>query len=293
MDGILLVDKPAGMTSRAVDDAVRRRLGRAARVGHVGTLDPFATGLLPILVGEATKLSPYLVSGEKTYVGRLALGVATTTGDPDGTVIGCAPVPTIDSETVGKAMQKFTGSFEQRVPTFSAVKVGGIRLYQRARRGETVEPPVRAVFVRAWRLLAVQSSSIDFEVVCSAGTYVRTLGEQLAQGLGTLGHLASLRRVRLGRLEESASVSLVEALDRMPLLPMAGVLDWPVRQLDAEEEVQLRCGQPITAGSAPLGTFAQAISPTGRLVALLRRDPPAMTGGRWRVLRGFLARHQS
>jgi tRNA pseudouridine55 synthase len=291
VNGVLIIDKPAGMTSRQVDNRIRARVGRKVRVGHAGTLDPFATGVLPVMIGEATKLSRFLSADEKEYEAELVLGVKTDTGDCEGEPAAQAPVPCFTESDVRSVMETLTGTFLQQVPAYSAVKVEGRRLYDMARRGQVVELPRRSVTVHRWRLISLDGQTIVFRVACAAGTYVRALGEALAEGLGTLGHLRALRRLRVGSHGVDGAVSLDAALEELPLKPLESVLDMPVLPLDARARDDIGHGRPIAAGGATAGPagvdLVQAHDEAGRLLALLTRTPRAEGDDVWRVLRGF------
>lgn len=205
MDGVLVVDKPAGPTSHDVVDRVRRAL-RTRRVGHTGTLDPFATGVLPVCVGRATRLARFLSGGEKEYVATVRLGFGTTTDDRTGEPLG-APVPVdVAPEALTAALEGLVGSFDQVPPAFSAKHVGGRRLYELARRGESVPRAAARVTVHAVRLLARDGDEVEIAVRCSSGTYVRALARDLGEGLGTGGHLTALRRTRSGEFDLSRAV---------------------------------------------------------------------------------------
>ena len=198
MKGVLLLDKPAGITSHDVVDRVRRA-AHTRRVGHTGTLDPSATGLLIICVGEATRLSEYLTRLDKVYKGYLRFGVVTDSYDMDGKVLEENPVPELDSDAIQEAFDAFSGEIEQVPPMVSAVKVGGKRLYKMARKGETVERKARKVTVKEFRLLGYEAPLAQFRVECTSGTYVRALCHDVGQTLGCGATLDSLRRVAVGR----------------------------------------------------------------------------------------------
>ena len=200
----LIVDKPAGITSAEVVRQIKARV-RPARVGHLGTLDPFATGLLPILIGEATKLAPFLQDGEKEYEGVIRLGVETDTLDRTGAETERAEVPALTSEMLAEAAARFTGTIVQQPPIYSAIKRGGVPLYKLARRGKEVEPPPpREVEISRLQLDAPldtkDATSIHFVAICSTGTYMRSLARDIGVALGTVAHLAELRRLRNGSL---------------------------------------------------------------------------------------------
>ncbi|MGH7934831.1 MAG: tRNA pseudouridine(55) synthase TruB [Candidatus Binataceae bacterium] len=254
MDGIILIDKPAGPTSaevvRRVKARLKARLKTAPRVGHLGTLDPFATGLLPIMVREGTKLAPFIQEGDKEYEGIIALGAETDTLDKTGAVVRTAAVPPLEAAQVRELAARFTGIMEQTPPIFSAIKRGGVPLYRLARRGEDVAPPLpRMVEIRRLELASADADSIRFLLVCSTGTYVRALARDIGVALGSAAHLAALRRLRSGiftvaearpldqvlsALETGASVTFIGLREAMP--------DLPEVEIDAEEERRLRNG---------------------------------------------------
>ncbi len=224
MDGVLVVDKPRGPTSHDVVDRVRRAL-RTRRVGHTGTLDPFATGVLPVCVGRATRLARFLSGGDKEYSATIRLGFATTTDDLSGEPLGPAVTVEVEPGALQAALEALVGSFDQVPPAFSAKHVGGRRLYELARRGEAVPRAASSVTVHALRLLARQGDTLEVAVCCSAGTYVRALARDLGERLGTGAHLTALRRMRSGAFDLTQAVSgddLAGAADRM--IPMAGLL---------------------------------------------------------------------
>jgi tRNA pseudouridine55 synthase len=211
MDAVLLVDKPAGITSAEAVRQIKARV-RPARVGHLGTLDPFATGLLPILIGEATKLAPFLQDGKKEYEGIIRLGVGTDTLDRTGAEIETAEVPPLTSTMLAEVAAHFTGKIVQQPPIFSAIKRDGVPLYRLARRGVEVEPPPpREVEVSRLVLDATDATSIHFVAACSTGTYMRSLARDIGVALGTVAHLAELRRLRNGSftLDEARPLTAV------------------------------------------------------------------------------------
>ena len=213
-DGVLLVDKPQGITSHDVVDRVRRLL-RTRRVGHAGTLDPMATGLLVILVGKACKASQYLMSQEKEYVATVKFGEITDSQDADGEVIETRPVPEdLTADAIREGMKSMLGDQYQTPPMFSAKKIKGVPLYKLARKGEEVEREARFIRVERFDLLAYRAPEADFIVKCTKGTYVRTLGHDLANKLGPGGHLTALRRTMSGEANVSGAVTL-DALNEM------------------------------------------------------------------------------
>jgi tRNA pseudouridine55 synthase len=208
-EGVLLLDKPSGMTSHDVVDRVRRKL-RMKRIGHAGTLDPMATGLLIILVGKSTKLSQYLMGLDKVYEGTVCFGTATTTHDAEGEVTETKPAPELDEVGVKAAMDKFLGDQYQTPPMFSAKKVGGVPLYKLARKGKEVEREARFIRISKFTLDRWETPELDFTVACSKGTYVRTLAHDLGQAMGSCAHLQSLRRVEIERFQIEDSIELAE-----------------------------------------------------------------------------------
>lgn len=204
--GLLLVDKPAGPTSHDVVEAARRAL-RERRIGHTGTLDPAATGLLLLCVGRATRLQHYLLSWPKTYCGEIRLGWATTTYDVEGEPMGApAPVPPVDEQHLAALQAAFGGELDQLPPPFSAKKTGGKKFYELARAGEEVPLQPKRVTIHDIALHRRDAERIAFEVTCSSGTYLRSLAHDIGQTLGCGGHLASLRRVRIGPWHVSRAV---------------------------------------------------------------------------------------
>jgi tRNA pseudouridine55 synthase len=219
--GFLVVDKPPGLTSHDVVSIVRA-LARTRRVGHTGTLDPFATGVLPIALGGATRLIQHLDERHKVYVATVELGAATETGDDTGPVCEERPVPALEAGALDTAFGGLTGALMQKPHRYSAVKVAGRRLYEYARAGEHVDVPARPIEVHGWELLALEERRLRVRVRCSRGTYVRVLAEDLGRALGTCAHLSALRR------EQSGPFDLARAVD-LPTLSRiaAGREDWP------------------------------------------------------------------
>ncbi|MDP9207852.1 MAG: tRNA pseudouridine(55) synthase TruB, partial [Actinomycetota bacterium] len=225
MDGVLVCDKPAGLTSHDVVARVRRLAGQR-RVGHGGTLDPPATGVLVLALGRATRLLPFLPTEPKRYLAEVAFGAATDTLDAAGTVTGTAAADRVDEPGLRAALAGFLGPQEQVPPMVSAIKVGGERLYAKARRGEEVERAPRPIVIHELELLGFAGGErplATLAVVCSGGTYVRSLAADLGRALGTLAHLASLRRTAVGRFAESDAHTLEELAE--PGRMEAAVLD--------------------------------------------------------------------
>ena len=263
-DGILLVDKPKGSTSHDAVDAVRRALG-IKKVGHAGTLDPMAAGLLVMGVGRATRLLRFLGDLEKEYEGTGCLGVETETLDAEGEVVRTAEVDVSEAQ-LREAMLGFTGEIEQRPPAYSAVQVGGERMYKAARRGDVLEAPARAVRVDAFELQRFESPDFDFRVVCSSGTYVRSLFADVGTKLGTGAHLTRLVRTRIGTF----SLADAQAPDevRTPLPLERAVAHLPAMQLSEDEAAAARHGRPLGPPDGP--GFHAALDPQGGLVGIYR-----------------------
>lgn len=200
VDGVLLVDKAGGMTSHDVVALVRRQLG-IKKVGHCGTLDPIATGLLLITIGRGTKVQDLLMSEDKEYVGTLALGTVTSTQDREGEVLDVRPVPPLSEAEIRGAFEKFRGDFYQMPPMVSAKKHGGVPLYKLARQGKVVEREPRLVHVYRYRIDRIGVPEVDFTVLCSKGFYVRTYAHDIGDALGCGAHLKSLRRTKSGRFD--------------------------------------------------------------------------------------------
>ncbi|HEY1848955.1 MAG TPA: tRNA pseudouridine(55) synthase TruB [Opitutaceae bacterium] len=213
LDGVLLVDKPGEHTSHDVIARLRGKL-RMRKIGHAGTLDPMATGLLVILVGRATRVSQFIMSLDKEYEGTIEFGKVTDSQDADGEVMETRPVPAFTEAQVREAMQGFLGDQYQTPPMFSAVKIGGVPLYKRARKGEEVEREPRFIRVMSWDLLRLDLPRADFRMRCTKGTYVRTLAHDLGAKLGCGAHLCALRRTATDRFNVSQALTMeqIEAL---------------------------------------------------------------------------------
>ncbi|MBM4240025.1 MAG: tRNA pseudouridine(55) synthase TruB [Gammaproteobacteria bacterium] len=207
IDGILLLDKPLGLSSTAAGLRVRRLLG-ASKAGHVGSLDPLATGMLPICLGEATKLAGEIVEGDKVYLFTIGLGARTSTGDTEGEVVERAAVPALEPATIESVLARFVGETQQIPPMYSALKQGGVPLYKRARAGEVVDRPPRTIRIESLRLISASPEALTFRVVCGKGTYVRVLAEDIAKALGTVGHVTLLRRESVRPFDPARLVTL-------------------------------------------------------------------------------------
>jgi tRNA pseudouridine55 synthase len=247
LSGVLVVDKPAGPTSHDVVDRVRAVLGEK-RAGHTGTLDPFATGVLPVCVGKATRLVRFLAEGDKVYRATVRLGFATTTDDALGEPLGPLREVRADADAVRRAARGLTGALLQVPPTFSAKRVGGQRLYDLARQGLAVERAPAPVTVHSLEVLDVSGDRIDVEVRCSPGTYVRALARDLGEALGVGGHLTVLRRTRSGAFGIDVAVEWEDLADhgRERLLPLSALLgDMPAALVDGRGALALRHGRDL------------------------------------------------
>ena len=258
IDGLLLLNKPSGMTSNRALQVVRRLLN-AKKAGHTGSLDPSATGMLPLCFGEATKVCAYLLDADKTYRVTARLGTATDTGDADGKEIAMAAVPDLSADDWNSILQEFDGESQQIPPMYSALKKDGKRLYELARKGEIVERQPRTIQVNEITLLEVAGPRLVFRVSCSKGTYVRTLVEDIARRAGTVAHTVRLHRESVGHFAAADMVDLatVEALaevdpeslkDRL-LPPDVALSELPAVTLDRDAGVRFSGGQAIA------GTF--------------------------------------
>lgn len=255
VDGIVLLDKPEGISSNAALQRVRRAF-QARKAGHTGSLDPLASGLLPICLGQATKACALLLDADKSYRFRLALGRSTSTGDREGETLATAPVAALDEPAIRRQAAAFVGESMQVPPMYSALKRDGQRLYRLARAGVEVERAPRRVRIERLDLLAAGNEWLDFEVACSKGTYVRSLAEDLARAFGTVGHVASLRRIGLGpftgmpmhaldRIE--AAVAEGSGLEMMLLAVDEALPGLPAVQLGAAEQESILQGRVVPA----------------------------------------------
>ncbi len=220
--GLLLINKPAGITSHDAVDRIRRRF-KMRRVGHGGTLDPAATGLLILLVGRATRCARLLLTADKTYFSTLRLGESTDTQDGAGKILETKPVGELSREQLDKIFEKFRGEIEQEIPAYSAVRVGGKRFYELAREGKAVPQRFRKVTIRSLKIIEMRLPEIDFEVVCSSGTYIRTLCADIGALLGCGGHLSRLSRTSVGPFSLDQAVALDQAGPEH-LLPLEQVI---------------------------------------------------------------------
>lgn len=277
VDGILLLDKPEGLTSNAALQRARRAY-RARKAGHTGSLDPLASGLLPVCFGQATKASALLLDADKTYAVTIALGERTATADREGDVVERAAVPALTEALVRAQAARFLGKSEQVPPMYSALKHEGQRLYRLARQGIEVERAPRRIVIRRLELLALGAGHLEFEVDCSKGTYVRTLAEDLARACGTVGHVRALRRLKLGPFEVPHMRKLAEiealaqeskALDALLLPPDAALPGLPSVQLGPAEQACILHGQAVFA-AGPAACQVRMYGPEGRFLGVGR-----------------------
>lgn len=275
--GLVIVDKPAGMTSHDVVGRIRR-LAHTRKVGHAGTLDPMATGVLVLGVEKATRLLHHLVLHDKAYTATVRLGAATTTDDAEGEIISTASTAAVDEAAVRVAMLPLTGEIMQRPSAVSAIKIDGERAYKRVREGQTVEIPARPVTVSRFEPLGFSRAGdfleVDVAVECSSGTYVRALARDLGATLGVGGHLTALRRTRVGPFALAAARTLDElaALDDPVTLPLAAAVRtaMPAREVAPDEARALSYGKALGAAGIA-GTYG-AFAPDGTVIALLAED---------------------
>lgn len=284
-DGLVVVDKPAGMTSHDVVARVRRLAG-TRKVGHAGTLDPMATGVLVLGIERATRLLTYVVGAEKEYVATIRLGVATTTDDAEGEVTAVVDASAVTTAAVAAGVAALTGPIQQVPSSVSAIKVDGRRAYARVRAGEDVALDARPVVVHRFDVQATRPGlheggdvttpvlDVDVTVVCSSGTYVRALARDLGASLGVGGHLTALRRTRVGSYGLDVAHTLDQLAEDFAVLPVADAARaaFPARELTAEEARELSFGRRVAADPAQPATAqapVAAFAPDGEVVALL------------------------
>ncbi|SFN11370.1 tRNA pseudouridine synthase B [Actinomadura madurae] len=274
--GLVIVDKPAGWTSHDVVGKMRR-LAKTRRVGHAGTLDPMATGVLVLGVGKATRLLGHLALTEKCYDATIRLGESTNTDDAEGETTATASAAEVTDEALGAGVAALTGPIRQIPPQVSAIKVNGQRAYKMARKGEEVELAARPVTVHAFTVLDVRRHGdlidVDASIACSSGTYIRSLARDLGASLGCGGHLTALRRTRVGPYDLSTARTLERLAEKMEILPMdeAVAAVFPRRDVSDEDARKVAHGGRLPAaglGPGPVGVFA----PDGTLLALVEEQ---------------------
>ena len=270
VSGILLLDKPMGMTSNAALQGVKR-LFDANKAGHTGSLDPLATGVLPLCFGEATKFSQYLLDANKHYLARIKLGVVTDAGDSDGIVLERHSVPEIKDAALEAVLGGYRGAITQIPPMFSAIKVNGQPLYKLARQGIEIERKERPVHIYNLEVVAREFDEITLDIQCSKGTYVRTLAEDIGSDLGCGAHVIALRRLGAGpfTIDETVQMDLLESLsadkeqlDSLLLPISSAVKDWPSVELTDVTASYVRQGQPVQIANAPTQGWVSIFSET-------------------------------
>ncbi len=275
--GILLLDKPVNLTSNGALQIVKR-LFQARKAGHTGSLDPFASGLLPICLGEATKIAGFLLDTDKRYRALCKLGITTSTGDTEGTILAVKPPGIITQQRLTEVLAAFTGELEQVPPMYSAIKQQGQPLYKLARRGISVEREARRITIHKLKLLRHYEDFIEIEVCCSKGTYIRTLAEDIGAQLGCGAHLQALRRTGLGDFQEGQMLSLeqlhesaasgMSQLDSA-LVPMQTALaDWPDVSLSDDAAFCLCRGQAVAVSGNPGCGWVKLYAPERRFLGL-------------------------
>jgi len=277
VNGILLLDKPLGITS---NDALQKvkHLFFAQKAGHTGSLDPLADGMLPICFGIATRLSAFLLDSDKHYWVRVKLGQTTATGDAEGEILERRPTDGIGREQIEAVLPRFTGTISQLPPMYSALKHKGQRLYKLAREGIEVEREPREITIHSLELVEVEGDELELQVHCSKGTYVRTLAEDIGKALGCGAHVIGLRRTGVGPYTgmdmvsmeqvEQAALEGNEALDAL-LLPVDTALsDWPAVQLNADSSYYLKMGQPVVVPKAPTEGWVRLYEEPDRFIGV-------------------------
>jgi tRNA pseudouridine55 synthase len=284
--GFFNIDKPAGMTSHDVVAKIRRSL-QLKKVGHAGTLDPMATGVLIVCVGGATRLSEYVMHAVKRYRARVQLGVTTDTYDAEGAVQQVRDATAIRREDVEAVLNSFLGDIQQVPPMYSAIKQGGRKLYDLARAGETVEREARAVRIEALEIIEWSPPQFTVDVVCSAGTYIRSLAYDVGEALGVGAHLAGLIRTASGAFRLESAIPLDDLLATADwrthlIAPQTALRDWPVLQLDDAQCTDILHGRKILGDAAVGDGLALAYRSDGRLMAIVQAD-----SGAWKPLKVF------
>lgn len=269
MDGILNVLKPPGMTSHDVVAYLRRVL-KTKKIGHGGTLDPDAAGVLPVFIGSATRLLEFAVEGRKQYLVEIALGRQTDTGDDSGTVVKTMPVPALQHDNVVHVLRNFTGALMQMPPMYSALKINGQKLYTLARKGISVEREARPIEIHKLELLHLTEASLTLAVECSKGTYIRVLGEDIAAALGTCGTMSFLLRTQVGgfRIEDSFTLQEITADPAKCLAqPLAAVSHMQRLELTARQAARITNGVRTTVAGTAAGRYA-LLGPAGEFLGI-------------------------
>ena len=281
LDGILVLDKPPGLTSNRALQMAKRLYG-AAKAGHTGSLDPLATGVLPLCFGEATKFSQYLLDADKAYTSSFVLGVATATGDAEGEVLATQDASGVTRDHIERALESFRGEIDQVPSMFSAIKHDGKPLYKLAREGREVERKARHVVIKQLELRAFRpgkKAEVDIYLECSKGTYVRSIAEDLGKALGCGAHVSALRRTRAGPFEIADSVTLntlealksneqVAAMDKLLLPADTALGGLPLVKLSESGGFYLRQGQPVQVPNAPCNGMVRVALETGEFLGI-------------------------
>jgi len=276
VDGILILDKPIGISSNQALQQVRG-LYQARKAGHCGSLDPLATGVLPICLGEATKFSDYLLGANKTYKATCQLGQTTTTGDAEGEVIEISAVA-VDESRVRDTLAGFVGEIEQIPPMYSALKHQGRRLYQLAREGKQVERKPRRINVYDMKMISLSGESLEIEVSCSKGTYIRTLAEDIGAALGCGAHIGALHRSAVGNFDDRDAVTLehlrileqqdLESLEKILLPVSTALLQFPELNLDPASSLDICHGKRVLLGESKAPGLHRLVSSEGHFIGL-------------------------
>ena len=288
IDGFLVVDKAGGMTSHDVVAVGRKALG-TRKVGHAGTLDPMATGILVLGFGNGTRLLQYITDGDKSYVATIVLGASTVTDDKEGEVLTSTDASKVIDADIEKILNAMIGTIAQRPSSVSAVKVGGERAYDRVRAGESFELEARSVTISQLDILAIRhlaaTTQVDIEVTCSAGTFIRAIARDLGDGLGVGGHLSALRRTRVAGFSEKDAVSFEDLkAQKFTALDIADVarVTFVPRELSLDEVKELSFGRPLSENGNTV--INAAMSPDNHLIALLKDE-----GGKAKPIAVFAA----
>jgi len=287
-DGFLVVDKAGGMTSHDVVAVARKALG-TRKVGHAGTLDPMATGILVLGFGHGTRLLQYITDGDKSYSATVVLGASTVTDDREGEVLTVTDASTVSDSEIAKILSSMVGTIAQRPSSVSAVKVGGERAYDRVRAGEKFELEARTVTITQLDILAIRhlttTTEVDIEVTCSAGTFIRAIARDLGESLGVGGHLSALRRSRVAGFTEADAISFEDLKSQkftpLNLADVARTTFMP-RELSLDEVQELSFGRPLSENGNTV--INAALSPDNRLIALLKDE-----GGKAKPIAVFAA----
>lgn len=271
MNGFLVIDKPGGMTSRDVVNRVQRWFPRKTKIGHTGTLDPLATGVLVVCIGAATRLADYVQAMKKTYVSRFRMGAISTTDDADGEITAKPDTSPPTRQQIEFALASFVGSIEQLPPAYSALKVEGQRAHQLARKGNEVQLATRTVSIDAIRLLNYDWPFLDVDVNCGKGTYIRSIARDLGEQLGCGGLVQTLRRTRIGPFTAEQGISVEAEPRSLKLIPLTtAIADLPYMKIDSETERRFRTGQSISKSIGLLADEQEIaiVNPSDELVGI-------------------------